>query len=76
MMVIPEPARGKRSVLVAPSTDPGYRFFRGGNDVDLACGECGRELVTGLQSETHLQGVVLKCPACGAFNDSGAHEGE
>jgi predicted RNA-binding Zn-ribbon protein involved in translation (DUF1610 family) len=58
-------------VLVAPSTDPSYRFYRGGNDVDLLCGQCGRELVAGLQSATHLQSVVLKCPGCGAFNDSG-----
>jgi hypothetical protein len=76
MKVIPEPSRRSRSVLEAPSADPSYRFFRGGNDVDLACGQCGRELVTGLQSATHLQSVVLKCPACGAFNDSGAYEGD
>jgi hypothetical protein len=73
MKVIPEPARGKRSVLEASSLDPSYRFFHGGNDVDLLCGQCGRELVTGLQSATHLQSVVLKCPDCGAFNDSGRH---
>jgi hypothetical protein len=71
MKVIPEPARGKRAVLVAPRTDAAFRFYRGGADVDLLCGDCGRELANGLQSSTHLQTVVLKCPTCGAFNDSG-----
>lgn len=76
MKVIPEPSRRKRSMLVAPTADPAYRFYKGGGDVNLACGQCGRELVTGLQSEGHLQSVVLKCPGCGAFNDSGEHDGE
>ena len=71
MKVIPEPARGKRSVLVAPRKDASYRFYRGGCDVDLVCGQCGRELVTGLQDAMQLQSVVLACPDCGAFNDSG-----
>jgi hypothetical protein len=76
MKVIPAPSRSKRSVLEAPTSDPGYRFYRGGGDVNLLCGQCGRELVAGLQSEGHLQSVVLKCPECGAFNDSGEHEKE
>jgi len=76
MKVIPEPARGKRSVLVARSTDLSWRFYRGGNDVDLVCGQCGRELVTGLQEASQLQSVVLVCPGCGAFNDSGEHATE
>jgi hypothetical protein len=76
MKVIPDPSRRKRSVLVAPTPDPAYRFYRGGGDVDLVCGHCGRELVTGLQSEGQLQGVVLKCPGCSAFNDSGEHVGD
>ena len=71
MKVIPEPPRGKRAVLVAPTAAASYRFYRGGADVDLLCGHCDRELANGLQSSTHLQTVVLKCPACGAFNDSG-----
>jgi hypothetical protein len=75
MKTIPEPARGKRSVLVAPSTDASYRFYRGGSDVDLVCGQCGRELVTGLQDAMQLQSVVLACPGCGAFNDSGLPAG-
>jgi hypothetical protein len=75
MKVIPEPARGKRSVLVASSDDVSYRFYRGGNDVDLVCGACGRELVTGLQDAGQLQSVVLECPGCGAFNDSGLPAG-
>jgi hypothetical protein len=74
MKVIPQPVRGKRAVLVAPRTDASYRFYRGGADVDLLCGDCGRELATGLQSSTHLQTVVLKCPSCGAYNDSGLPE--
>jgi len=76
MKVIPEPPRGKRAVLVAPRPDPSFRFYQGGADVDLLCGSCGRALATGLQSSTHLQTVVLKCPGCGAFNDSGLPAGE
>lgn len=76
MKVIPEPARGKRSVLVASRPDdPTYRFYQGGNDVSLLCGQCGRELVTGLQDAMQLQSVVLRCPGCGAFNDSGLPAG-
>ena len=75
MKVIAEPARGKRSVIVAPSTDASYRFYRGGCDVDLLCGQCGRELVVGLQDAMQLQSVVLRCPGCGAFNDSGLPAG-
>ena len=62
MKVIPEPPRGKRSVLVAPSPDASFRFYRGGSDVDLVCGQCGRALVNGLQDAMQLQSVVLKCP--------------
>jgi hypothetical protein len=75
MKVIPEPSRKKRSVMIASSTDASYRFYRGGADVDLLCGQCGRELVTGLQDALQLQSVVLKCPGCGAFNDSGLPAG-
>jgi hypothetical protein len=32
------------------------------------------EFVSGLQDAAHLRSVVLACPACGAFNDSGAYE--
>ena len=74
MKVIAEPSRMRRSVLEAPTPDPEYRFFRGGGDVSLCCGQCGRELVSGLQDAAHLRSVVLACPACGAFNDSGAYE--
>jgi hypothetical protein len=75
MKVIPEPARGKRSVMVAPRSDASYRFYRGGSDVDLLCGQCDRELVNGLQDAIQLQSVVIKCPGCGAFNDSGLPAG-
>jgi predicted RNA-binding Zn-ribbon protein involved in translation (DUF1610 family) len=75
MKVIPEPSRKKRSVIVAPRGDALFRFYRGGNDVDLVCGQCGRELVTGLQDAGQLQSVVLQCPGCGAFNDSGLPAG-
>jgi hypothetical protein len=75
MKVIPEPPRGRRSVIVAPRNDASYRFYRGGCDVNLVCGQCGRELVSGLQDSGQLQSVVLKCPGCGAFNDSGLPAG-
>ncbi len=75
MKVIPEPSRKKRSVMVAPRDDASFRFYRGGNDVHLACGQCGRELVNGLQDAGQLQSVVLRCPGCGAYNDSGLPAG-
>jgi len=71
--VIDEPAPGTRAVLVTQGDDPSFRFFQGDQaaGTDLVCGRCGRVLAAHLHSSTQVQGAVLKCPTCAAFNDSG-----
>lgn len=41
-----------------------------GGTVRLACGECGF-VVAVLEKRSQVVNVVLVCPSCGAYNDTG-----
>lgn len=79
---IPEPAEGTRSVLVADRANiegslENFRFLRGApgdrGNVDLVCGapKCSQKLAAHLKSSVQAQNVVMQCPKCGTFNDTG-----
>ena len=66
MKVIPEPGVGNRTiVLPTPARMP---VMRGSGDVSHACGECGARLIENI-SAGQLQGIVIRCPECGTFNE-------
>jgi predicted RNA-binding Zn-ribbon protein involved in translation (DUF1610 family) len=67
LAVIPEPEQGTRSVIIY--TGEGTVVMRGGGNVIMECGSCGARLVDGLKT-AQLQGIVLKCPQCQAFNET------
>jgi len=79
--IMKAPAITHRIALgVIPEPDPNSRaifFYEGegtvvfsGYDVGLAltCGKCASELVTGVRRDA-IQGVVIRCKNCGAFNE-------
>ncbi len=74
LKVIPESETKNRAVLVKDPKDT-TPFFRGEGGskgmTDLVCGSCGHKLARRIQSSTQVQTVVLKCPICNAFNDTG-----
>jgi DNA-directed RNA polymerase subunit RPC12/RpoP len=67
--VIPEPEPDTRSNLVTDSTDPEFIFVANDETSDsYDCGSCGRALMRGIRDD-QVRNMVLKCPACGAFNE-------
>ena len=69
-MVIPEPEPNTRAVFVFAGP-PGVPFMVGDppGNVVMDCGSCGNVLTDGVGVE-QLQGIVIKCPKCGSFNDT------
>ncbi len=68
LQVIPEPDPNTRAVHVL--TGAGTVLIAGdARGLSMDCGKCGASLVVGLRRE-QVQGVVLKCNSCGAFNDT------
>jgi transposase-like protein len=70
LKVIPKPEKGSRSVLVAENGADNLLFFKGqAGDIHYECGNCNRVLVSGVYS-AQVQNIVMKCPECGAFNET------
>ena len=73
LLVIPEPDPMERSILEVDweRDAPSVPLLRGQeSDVPpMVCGECERVLVVGY-SRGKVNAVVLRCPACGAYNDT------
>lgn len=75
MFVIPEPGPGERTVLTRGQltgtafVDQGP-YFVGEEEVNYVCGECSLALAAGLSSTGQLETLVLRCPRCGAFNET------
>lgn len=68
LAVIPEPDPDTRAVQIL--TGPGTIIIQGDAcGLSMDCGKCGASLVVGLKREQVRQ-IVLKCNACGAFNDT------
>lgn len=68
LKVIPEPDPDARSVFIYEGE--GTIVFRGFEvGLALCCGQCKSHLVIGLKRE-QIQNVVLKCNACGAYNET------
>jgi len=66
--VIPEPDPGTRSVFLREGE--GTIFFAGHfSELSLDCGTCQAPLVVGM-APGQVAGIVLRCAACGAFNDT------
>ena len=74
--VIPKADEGTRSVLhLGKDVDPGpvIRFDGGPKGFDYSCGACGFVLINGAPpgGMQGIRDVVLLCPSCGAYNDTG-----
>lgn len=68
LRVIPEPAAGTRSVLAY--TGEGTVVMRGSAmGHDYVCGACAAVLLEAVP-RGQVRNVVVKCPACGAINDT------
>lgn len=72
LLVIAEPEEGTRAVFVLTDDAAAAAYpIKGGAKIPyrLVCGACGRWLVGGFQ-RAQMNGVVIRCPECGAFNDT------
>lgn len=68
LRVIPEPDPQTRAVFIR--SGDGTVIFQGQEtQTSQDCGACGSPLIVGLRSG-QVQGVVLRCNNCGAFNDT------
>jgi len=67
MMVIPEPEPNTRAVLIY--TGEGTVVMQGEGNVTMECGNCSAPLIEGVPTG-NIQNIVLKCPQCGAFNET------
>lgn len=71
LRIIPEPKEGTRTVFNAASADSDFVFVEGALEgIEYACGNCGRTLMRGV-ARGQISNVVLCCPTCGQFNDTG-----
>jgi hypothetical protein len=68
LQVIPEPDPGSRAVLVNLGGGTVISQSFDGTD-SLDCGKCGAPLMVGV-TRSHVNGLVLQCSSCGAFNDT------
>jgi DNA-directed RNA polymerase subunit RPC12/RpoP len=73
LRVIPEPAAGTRSVLKFAEEISGACITGAGGarSVDYACGTCGRILIEAWAPSQSIVNIVLVCPGCGSYNDTG-----
>lgn len=71
MPVIPEPSPQIRSVIVPTGEFPEEKaIIEWANPaVEMYCGQCGRVLIRA-ESVGSIENIVIKCPRCGAYNDS------
>ena len=70
LRVIPEPEEGTRAIFVSKKPDVTVLMFVEGRDKPVhTCGSCDAPLVIGM-GLMQLQGVVLQCNGCGAYNET------
>jgi hypothetical protein len=74
LAVIPEPDPKIRSILAPGEGFPKDTPIMTGDKASPAslvmeCGGCGRALLVGIKT-SQVQNLVLKCPDCGAFNET------
>jgi hypothetical protein len=67
--VIPEPEEGTRSVMVPTHDGPTFKGDLATVPVICVCGDCGHTLLEGITT-SQVQGIVIKCAECGAYNES------
>ena len=69
LRVIPEPDPNTRAVFAR--TGEGTVIFRGfETGIAQCCGTCGAQLIVGLRLGQVGKGGVLRCSACGTFNET------
>jgi len=66
LKVIPAPEPGTRATIVSPSAP----IIKGPGTDDYICGNCEKILIAGFPAGKTFKSTVLKCPACGAFNET------
>jgi DNA-directed RNA polymerase subunit RPC12/RpoP len=66
LKVIPTPEPGTRATIVSPSAP----LIKGPGTDDYICGNCEKILIAGLPAGKSFKSTVLKCPVCGAFNET------
>jgi len=68
LKVIPEPDPDTRAVFIYEGDGTvvmsGYE-----TGLSMNCGQCNSPLIRGL-NRTQISGIVLRCKACGAFNEA------
>ncbi len=65
LRVIPRPAQNTR-VIIAPTAAPAIASE---GRLSYACGKCETILIQNV-APNQVRGVVIKCPACGSYNES------
>lgn|GEM_PF-1673236 len=71
LSVIPEPDPGSRAVFIYNGA--GTVVMRGAEvGLSIDCGKCAAPLIVGVPVQ-RLQSLVIRCKACGAFNDTSSH---
>jgi hypothetical protein len=69
LVVVPDVDKGPR--MIRESTNPRGQpslIYIGGH-TDLVCGRCHVVLVRGVNEDTHVGEMLLRCSLCGALND-------
>lgn len=69
LTVLPAYDLGERSVLAAGPGQGRTPLFEGGGRHDLVCGTCDHVIARAVPDD-RLRELVLKCPACGALNET------
>jgi hypothetical protein len=66
LKVIPEPEPHTRATIISPTAPA----IKGPGTDDYTCGNCDRILIAGMAAGKTFKSIVVKCPACGAFNET------
>jgi len=66
LKIIPEPAPRTRATIIATATPA----ITGPGTDDYTCGNCDKILIAGLAAGKTFKSIVIRCPACGAFNET------
>jgi hypothetical protein len=71
LVVIPEPEKGTRSVLIFNGEGTLAMRLAGtsGPPVTMVCGNCSAPLTEGITVD-QVQNLVFRCNRCGAFNET------
>ena len=66
LKVIPEPPPRTRATIFATAAP----VITGPGSDDYTCGNCGKILIAGLAAGKTFKSIVIRCPACSAFNET------